>query len=249
MNLEAWHQRYRQQASWTQAMREYLFNKIGLSPGDQLLEVGSGTGAIIESLSQTPAYHLTGIDIELPGLRFTRRSLPQSLLAVADGHHLPFRNNVFSIAYCHYLLMWVDDPMRIIREMQRVTRSGGWVMALAESDHAGRIDYPPPLDDLGHLQTRALGNQGVDIKMGRKLRSIFNQSDLDEVESGILGAQWRSKADHSLDEIEWAVVHSDLDDTLSKDKLARFQDADQSAHLEGSRVLFIPTFYAIGRVK
>ena len=42
-----WHARYVQQARWTNQLRHYLYRKAGLRDGQQILEVGCGTGAVL----------------------------------------------------------------------------------------------------------------------------------------------------------------------------------------------------------
>jgi len=59
-NLDFWHQRYTQQAGWTLEARRYIFRQIGLEKFAAILEVGSGTGAILSSLYQDGYTHLFG---------------------------------------------------------------------------------------------------------------------------------------------------------------------------------------------
>jgi hypothetical protein len=46
--------------------------------------------------------------------------------------------------------------------------------------------------------------------------------------------------------MEWKTLVSDLENFLPEKKLKEFQDRDWTAWEDGSRVLFVPTFYAIG---
>jgi len=248
MCLADWHQRYLQQSRWTESIRRQLFNKVKFTQGHRILEVGSGTGAILDSVTSENPYPTFGIDINLESIRFSSKKNLGLRLAQADGHHLPFQDGAFAIAYCHYLLMWVKHPLAVLKEMRRLIRPGGSIIALAESDYTARIDYPPPLEQLGELQNQALENQGVDIELGRKLGTLFYQAGLSEVEVGILGARWRAESLEDIDKTEWATLHSDLWDMLSKAKLENFKKIDLQARDNAERVLFIPTFYAMGTV-
>lgn len=247
MTLSDWHQRYLQQSQWTQEIRRHLFDKARLEPDDRVLEVGVGTGAIISQVAVDHDCGLIGIDIDYHSLRFAHAVLPTCSLTQADANLLPFPDDFFSFVYCHYLLMWVEDPTRVLAEMQRITRSGGYVVALAESDHSARIDFPPPLDVLGKLQTEALQIQGADIRMGRRLGGLFHERGFSDVKVGILGSQWQAGIAQDMDETEWMTLLSDLGERLSEEELAEYKQADQRARNAGSRVLFIPTFYAIGK--
>jgi hypothetical protein len=137
----------------------------------------------------------------------------------------------------------------MLLEMSRVTRQGGLIVALAEPDHEARIDFPPELGILGKLQTQSLQQQGVDTQMGRKLGFHFSKIGLEEIETGILGAQWKTGTSNLADQSEWEILRSDLGNQISEDELQNFRQLDQSAYQDGSRVLFVPTFYAVGKVK
>lgn len=96
------------------------------------------------------------------------------------------------------------------------------------------------------MQTQSLQEQGVDIQIGRKLRSLFHAIGLIDIQSGILGAQW--SAEHTGDPTEWSMLEADLESVIDKHSLVEFQQIDQKAWMEGKRVLFVPTFYAMGKV-
>jgi SAM-dependent methyltransferase len=246
LSRQVWHQRYTAQAHWTQHIRQYIIKKTSPVAGDRILEVGSGTGAVLNVLSHEGDFHLCGVDLDYPSLTYALSLNPTFDLTQADGHQLPFAPDKFGISLCHYLLMWVKRPQHILREMTRVTRPGGWVIALAEPDHQARIDFPPPLDVLGTRQTGALQDQGVDIHMGRKLRSLFHQTGLVEVEVGILSAQWNGLP--AWDATEWLMLQADLTGELSPEALVDYQNIDRQARQTAQRILFIPTFYALGKV-
>lgn len=249
LSRHVWHQRYLAQAQWTSHIRQHIFKKFNPLSDVQILEIGSGTGAVLSALLMEGYFNLTGIDIDFPSLSFSSASHDPIHLVQANGISLPFSENTFGITFCHYLLMWVKSPLQILAEMCRVTQSNGWVLSIAEPDHKARIDYPPPLDKLGNQQTQALENQGVDVSIGRKLRSLFHQAGLADVEVGILGALWDEKVDPSGDKTEWMMIRADLQDRLTARELTDYQNLDQQARQSGEHILYIPTFYALGRSK
>lgn len=249
LSRDAWHERYLAQAGWTTHIRQHLFEKINPLRDERILEIGSGTSAVLNALLGEGHFNLWGIDIDYPSLSFSKSSLDSFLLAQANGMHLPFSDGTFGVTFCHFLLMWVKKPMQILAEMCRVTHPNGYVLSLAEPDHKARIDYPPPLDKLGVQQTQALENQGVDVSIGRKLRTLFYQADLSDVEVGILGALWDDKNYGPNDPTEWMMITEDLKDKLSQKQLSQYQSLDQKARQTGKRMLYIPTFYALGKTK
>jgi SAM-dependent methyltransferase len=248
LNRQQWHQRYVDQAGWTAQIRKYIFNKIKPSFDVRILEVGSGTGAVMGALHNHSYCDITGVDLDFPSLAFSKAKQLFFNQVMGDGHHLPFKKALFGVTLCHYLLMWTAHPAQILSEMRRVTQPGGWVLALAEPDHQSRIDYPPALDILGKHQTQSLKEQGADVCLGRKLRSLFIETGLMEVETGILAAQWHQNDHSTADETEWIMIQADLKDRISQSELADLKHRDQEARKTSQRVLFIPTFYAFGKV-
>ncbi len=247
LTLADWHARFQQQAGWTAEIRRHLFMQAGLTPGSRILEVGCGTGAVMGVISEEFDFNLTGVDIDRPSLYFSQVDNPDYQLSQADGHRLPFADASFNAVYCHYLLLWVANPLLMLAEMKRVTRPGGAVIALAEPDYAGRIDYPPPLDELGHLQTQSLARQGAIIDMGARLTDLFQRTGLTNIYTNTLENEEGQETDLG-ESLEWKVLRSDLQDTLSEAELAQFELYEWDARANGERVMIVPTWYAIGWV-
>lgn len=243
-----WHSRFSQQASWTRDLRNYLFGRAGLQTARRVLDVGCGTGVLEIELTDRTTARIYGLDIDQKRLAQACHYAPEALFTLANAIYLPFPNGWFDITFCHFLLLWVAQPASVIAEMRRITRAGGFIMALAEPDYGGRIDYPADLELIGQLQLGGLRRQGADPLMGRKLAGIFHQAGLQQVETGLMGGQWKvalSKSDLSL---EWSIIQSDLGNSTSQETLERLRAIDAIAWQQGERVLFVPTFYASGRV-
>ena len=243
-----WHRRFSQQACWTADLRDYIFEQIEIEKAQRILEVGCGTGAILSEIPASIRLQV-GLDINQIYLKLAMRKSIGARLVQGDAHMLPCSEGCFDLTLCHFLLLWIDDPTQVVSEMTRVTRPGGTVIALAEPDYGGRIDFPQSLVQLGEWQTAALFKQGADPIIGRKLARIFRQAGLQFVQTGILGGQWSGPPDWDQWEAEWAVLETDLSEKPSfSEKLGFLKDFDKSAYERGDRVLFVPTFYAWGRV-
>jgi SAM-dependent methyltransferase len=167
---------------------------------------------------------------------------------IGDGGRLPFSENSFDVTVCHFLLLWVFEPGAILSEMARVTKPKGWVMALAEPDYGGRIDYPETLIEIGVLQTQSLAAQGSDPMIGRKLRALFTHAGLKDIKVGVLGGEWTGSLSPEELNSEWRILIADLKHTLSVDAMDAIRSVDQEAWRNGSRILYVPTFYACGCV-
>lgn len=241
-----WHQRYQQQAQWTAQLRAYLIQKAGIQPYHRVLEVGCGSGAVLREFSGKN--RIFGLDIDFSSLQITQTLLPSASLICSDAHYLPFVSNIMDYCFCHFFLMWVNGA-NVLQEMIRITRSGGAVIAMAEPDYGGRIDYPSSLSAIGKYQIQSLRDQGADPFTGRKIRAWFETAGLIDIESGVMAAQWTKDQPHPQEiDLEWSVIRSDLENYCTPEEIEVLEKADRHAWLEGTRVLFVPTFYAIGFV-
>jgi ubiquinone/menaquinone biosynthesis C-methylase UbiE len=235
-----WHSRYLQQAAWTRDLRTYLFEQAGLKTAHRVLEVGCGTGAILRELS-APTLH--GLDLEAGSLAECRIHAPAASLSLGNGHALPYPDNSFDIVYCHYLLLWVADPLQVLCEMARV---GHAVLALAEPDYNQRVDQPSALEPLGRWQTEALRKQGADPSFGSSLAETFYRAGIKLIETGPIqgGAVVKSAGDW---EKEWEVIESDLDGLVPESEIQKMKKLDEAARRNGQRTLNVPTFFAWGK--
>ncbi len=246
LDVQGWHQRFQAQVRWTDQIRNYLFEKAALPKNAQILEVGSGTGAVLEKLSTARKW--VGLDLAHDRLAFAKQRLSDGNFVTGDGHHLPFKNSGFDAIFCHYFLLWVHSPSKILSEMKRATRPGGAILALAEPDYQGRIDHPLALEPLGLAQNRSLRAQGADPAMGRKIRGLFQDTGLQDVESGILGAQWSQSHNPDETDVEHEMLRRDIEHIGKTNLYEPLLEEDKRTREINRRILFIPTFYALGTV-
>jgi hypothetical protein len=138
----------------------------------------------------------------------------------------------------------------IINEMLRVTVPGGAVLFMAEPDYGGRIDFPEEFTILSEWQQAALHRQGADPQIGRRLAALLHLAGLQNVEVGVIGAQWNSPPTKEEMASEWEVIRSDLEYlNLESNQVylaESLEQADFKAWSSGARTLYVPTFYALG---
>jgi SAM-dependent methyltransferase len=247
-DYQALHRRYMEQARWTSQVRRRLYAHAGLSPHNSVIEVGCGTGAICRELPAFTSGLVLGLDLDPAALALAAGENPAVEFLLADGFRLPLVGRAVDAVLCHFLLLWVGNPLAMLIEMVRVTRSGGAVMALAEPDYGGRIDYPDFLKEMGELQRQALRDKGADPLMGRQLRALFHQAGLGAVHVGVLGGEWDDRDDQQAFASEWETWRGDLSGRLSEAQLGNYRSRAEAAWRSGGQVLFVPTFYAFGRV-
>jgi SAM-dependent methyltransferase len=240
-----WHRRFLQQAAWTRDLRSYLFEKAGLSRAKRVLEVGCGTGAVLSGLSIPAVIH--GLDLQHTRLAEMRLHAPGAAPVCGEALALPYPVGVFDITFCHFLLLWVHDPLKALEEMKRVTRPGGAVLALAEPDHDSRVDRPGELAPLGRWQAEALRRQGADPGVGSRLMELFHQADIRIIESGTLRAGGELLQAAAERDLEWEVLEADLAGLVPVQEISRLKLLDFQAWERGERVLNVPTHFAWGR--
>ncbi len=244
-----WHSRYKQQAVWTDSIRRMFRSLYFQSSSQKILDVGSGTGVISYDFSQHhPDACVYGLDIRQDMAFFASQNSPATGYTCGDALALPFEENTFDITFCHYFLLWLQSPLAGLEEMQRVTKPGGIVAALAEPDYGGRIDYPDELANLGMLQAEALHTLGANPYLGRQLKSLLKQAGFEEVQCGLLGGEWSTPPQEGFIQQEWEIMKQDLKGWFSTDELTRLQQADLHAWQAGVRILYVPTFYGWGKI-
>lgn len=245
-----WHRRYLQQAEWTRDLRAYIFRKASLEAASRvrgtaslILEVGCGTGAI---LSELPNHiSLYGLDIDLATLTECQIHAPTTSLVQGNALQLPFSNETFDIVYCHFLLLWVADPLQALLEMKRVAKTGGHIIAFAEPDYTARLDQPIELVPLGEWQTESLKRQGADPGLGARLADLFFQAGIELIETGTIQNAVQDPSPEDW-ENEWAVIESDVAGFVPEKEIQKMKKLDQQARTRRERVLYVPTYFAWG---
>jgi SAM-dependent methyltransferase len=245
LTIEEWHAQFTRQARWTRAVRNQLYRRVNLLRAERVLDVGCGTGVITEEMAARCKGQVIGVDVDEAMIEFAQGQGGQAEYRLGDAHQLDFPDRHFDVVACHFLLMWVSDPALALREMARVTGPGGAVLACAEPDYGGRIDYPEELP-LARWQAEALRREGADPFIGRKLPALFAQAGL-SADVGVIPSLWDDEALRAEFEAEWALMERTLVGVVSEDELQHYKQVDWQAIEDGQRLIFVPIFYAVGR--
>ncbi len=242
-----WHDRYLRQATWTRTLRSYLFERSGLPTARRVLEVGCGTGAVLSDLPAGGAI-IYGLEIDRTSLGHCREHAEAALLTSGDAHALPFADGSFEITFCHFLLLWLKEPLKALQQMKRVTSPSGYVIAFAEPDYGARADRPAELAWLGQRQNEALARQGAALRRGAEVAELFQQAGIRILETGRIRPPETRILSVEDWESEWQALQADLKDDLSPTDLDRLRELDRKAMLLGQRMLSVPTYFAWGQV-
>lgn len=248
LSLQDWHDRYQVQAQWTRALRTYFFDLLNTHPQERILDIGCGTGVLLPDLQALSPADIFGADINIENLNLAKNGSPETQLTSSDVFHLPFPNDSFDLVLCHYFLLWTGYPSGALKEMHRVTSNNSYVVAFAEPDYGGRIDFPSELSKIRDYQITGLINAGADPLMGRKLKSLFINEGFSDIVCGVYEGSWDKNPSQAELESEWRVLQEDLSGILSKSEIAVLKKHETKSIEKGTRLIYVPTFYCWGKV-
>ena len=113
---------------------ELLCEKLSIRPGDHVLDVATGTGAVaqIASAKAGPSGSVTGIDLTPPMLAIAgqkppvRNGAPIEYIE-GDATALAVDDGAFDVVTCQHGMQFFPDRAAAAREMLRALKSGGRV--------------------------------------------------------------------------------------------------------------------------
>src|SRR5438874_7345482 len=111
------------------AQRAETMKQLALSPGERVLDIGSGPGFLCESIAAAvgPTGAVTGIDISSDLIARCRSRNPPDFLsyAVGDATEIAEPDASFDVVVCTQVAEYVPDVDRVLSEAFRVLKPGG----------------------------------------------------------------------------------------------------------------------------
>jgi SAM-dependent methyltransferase len=122
---------------------EHLARAAAPQPGERVLDIGTGTGALALRLAKSGA-DVTGVDLA-PALIDTARRLAADAgidvtYEVGDAEQLPYGDDSFDVITSSVGSMFAPDHRRVAAELARVCRPGGRIVLGHWSAERGVID-------------------------------------------------------------------------------------------------------------
>jgi ubiquinone/menaquinone biosynthesis C-methylase UbiE len=173
-------------AIWPQEMP--LFRRYTLPADPRILDAGCGTGEVSSRLAELfPGAHVLGVDIvdhhlELARLRYAGLA-PRLTFEHQSIFELNAADRSFDLTVCRHVLHSIPHADRVIAELARVTRRGGYLHLIPEDYgmlHFQRAAIDPL--DFWHQAAPSFGKRtGTDLFMGRHAFWILSAMKLEEI--------------------------------------------------------------------
>jgi len=181
--------RLRRQSAELAGHSATLLDRAGLRPGQTAADLGCGPSGILGLLAGRvgPAGRVTGLEIDPASVALAREFAAEHGLAnvevrQGDARSTGLPPGSFDLVHARTLLINIPEPARVVAEMVRLARSGGWVVSL-EPDAVISVCYPPhpAWDRLLELSMSIRRQDNADPYIGRRLPGLFRQAGLTEV--------------------------------------------------------------------
>lgn len=121
------------------AVEAAVENAVGEQPLQGLLDLGTGTGRMLERLAPRAA-RAVGVDASHAMLAVARANLEKAGLSrvelrQGDIYALPFARGSFDLVIIHQVLHFLDDPARALREAAAMLAPGGRLILVDFAPH------------------------------------------------------------------------------------------------------------------
>jgi ubiquinone/menaquinone biosynthesis C-methylase UbiE len=180
------HDRLIRQAARIAPITERLFREAGIGPGDRVLDLGSGMGDVAMLVAR-----MVGPSGEVVGIERDTSSIARARARVAEAglRHVSFTqtdvnqivsDKPFDAAVGRFILMFLPDPVFVLRSIYRLVRPGG-VLAFQEPSWVPFLALGARLPLWSSVLSsiyETLQCSGVNPEMGFSLYRIFREVGL-----------------------------------------------------------------------
>jgi ubiquinone/menaquinone biosynthesis C-methylase UbiE len=134
------------QIDLVQMLKKQTLDLLQVQPGDHILDVGCGLGDVVKIISEMVGANgrAVGIDQSETMLTAAKARITDSAVELKHcrAQELDFPDNTFDGCRADRVLLYVDDPNRVLSEMVRVTKPGGRVVNFEPDWQTMVVDTP-----------------------------------------------------------------------------------------------------------
>jgi SAM-dependent methyltransferase len=114
---------------WFRVRRRLIVDLVRqvASPGDRFLEVGCGTGYVLEAVVSDCRVQATGTDPSPRALKYARGRVPEATFVELDAAVSPYGGD-FDVAGAFDVLEHINDDIAALRNLRDAVRPGGYVL-------------------------------------------------------------------------------------------------------------------------
>jgi ubiquinone/menaquinone biosynthesis C-methylase UbiE len=166
-------------------VKEGMLELCPVAGGDDVLDVGCGLGHEVGRLAERvgPAGRVVGVDFSPAMVAEARRRAAARSAAVAfevgDAQRLEFADGTFDLARTERVLRYLQSPEQALREMQRVVRADGSLVAFDFDTDMTIVDAPDL--SLTRRVAEVLDAAVPSPWIGRQLFALFRKIGLVDV--------------------------------------------------------------------
>jgi SAM-dependent methyltransferase len=227
---------------WSRRLAAPFLAFAGVSSGEQVLDVGCGTGSLTFLLAERPDLQaICGIDYAVPYIEHAarRNSDPRVSFRVGDACALPFADAAFDRVLSLLMLHFVAQPDRAVAEMRRVARPGATVAAAVWDARGGFVANRLFHDTAAALDPAAVARRARNFTrpMTRpdELASAWQRAGLVEIAAAELAIrmEFASFDDYWAPYLGKDGPGAEYVATLDAPALTRLREAVRAAYLDG----------------
>jgi SAM-dependent methyltransferase len=172
-----------------------LADRLGVAPGQHVLDVGCGPGALTAVLVERLGTDgVAAVDPAPTFVAAARDRFPGVEVLAGKAEQLPHEDDTFDASAAQLVVHFMTDPVAGLREMARVTRPGGTVAA-SVWDHAGdRGPLTPFWRAVRHGVPHTAGESDLPGTREGDLARILGQAGLHDVEEASLTVRVRHES-------------------------------------------------------
>lgn len=162
-----------------------LADLAGVAPGQRVLDVGCGPGALTAELVRREAT-VAAVDPSPPFVAAVRERHPGIEVHRAGAEQLPFADASFDVALAELVVHFMSDPVAGLAEMRRVTRPGGTIAACVWDFESGGSPLSLFWQAAQDLDPGAPGEHALPGTRRGQLGGLLRQAGLVDVEESTL---------------------------------------------------------------